>query len=260
MSGSTRFEDLLVLLLWTADKLTKPTFHNLTETFEGWEWRTGLKRRLQRAEDRGLVQRVKRADRIVYQLTELGNLAAAGGADAPARWRRSWDGCWRQILFDLPAHRKQVRIKLWRWLRANGFGYLQNSVWIHPDPVHEVLEALEEFRDDVETFLLMEARCCAGYSNAAIVAGAWDFAEINKRYRAYLHRATLNASELTRMRQSPAALKAWIGSERIAWQHALEIDPLLPRVLWPSDYEGERAWAVRTQTLQKLSDLLSARD
>lgn len=255
LSSAPKFDDALALLLWAGDTLTKPTFANLMRSFEGWEWQSGLNRRLQRLQDRGLLRREKRAGQIVYELTGLGRLNAMGGADVVARWQRPWDGRWRQVLFDLPARKKKVRIKLWRWLRANGFGYLQNSVWVHPDPVRELVEALHEFRDDVETFLLMEASCCAGYSDAAIVAGAWDFTEINKRLRAYIQTVSLSARDLTSLRQSPKALAGWLTRERIAWRYVLDIDPLLPRALWPPHYEGERAWNIRLQSFRKLSPL-----
>ncbi len=250
------FEEALMTLMWAGGMLVRPTLANLTESFEGWQWRYGLRRSLARAERRGWLQRTERGSAIVYRLTNLGKLAAMGGTDLPARWRRRWDGRWRQVLFDLPAQRRQVRMKFWRWLRQNGFGYLQNSVWIHPDPIEEVIDALTEFREDVETFLLMEASCSRGYSNEAIVAGAWDFDEISKRHRAYISAAALSARAAARLRDSPSALKAWLTRERVAWEHAIEIDPILPRVLSPADYAGERAWETRLQSYRELAGLL----
>ena len=35
---------------------------------------------------------------------------------------------------------------------------------------------------NVESLILLEARPCAGESDAQIIAGAWDFARINGRY------------------------------------------------------------------------------
>jgi phenylacetic acid degradation operon negative regulatory protein len=200
---------------------------------------------------------MQRADQIVYNVTDLGRIAAMGGVDLAARWQRAWDGRWRQVLFDLPASRRQLRLRLWRWLRANGFGYLQNSVWIHPDPIEDVIEALAEFREDVETFLIMEASCCRGYSEQAIVAGAWDFEEINKRHRAYIETASLTGREVASFKCSPTALRSWLKRERIAWEYALQADPLLPRVLWPAEYLGERAWGVRKRSYRQLAESLA---
>jgi phenylacetic acid degradation operon negative regulatory protein len=250
------FEEMVLLLLWTADKLSRPTLANLTQSYEGWAWQHGLNRLLDRTEARGLVRREGRAEQLVYRLTELGRLQALGGRDVVARWNRSWDGRWRQVLFDLPAHQKKVRLQLWRWLRTNGFGYLQNSVWIHPDPVGELGAALREWRDDVEAFVLMEAACCPGYTNSAIVAGAWDFAEINKRFHAYIQTVTLTARDTARLQATPAAAPGWLTRERHAWQHALALDPLLPRALWPAAYAGERAWSAKLRFYRQLATVL----
>jgi hypothetical protein len=38
----------------------------------------------------------------------------------------------------------------------------------------------------VASLLLLEARPCAGESGAEIVAGAWDFERINRRYARHL--------------------------------------------------------------------------
>jgi len=45
-------EELLYLLLWTAETISRPTWRNLTESFEGWAYRNGLLRQLQRLEKR----------------------------------------------------------------------------------------------------------------------------------------------------------------------------------------------------------------
>jgi phenylacetic acid degradation operon negative regulatory protein len=212
-----------------------------------------VRRQLRRLEERKLVAREQRGAQLVYQLTERGRWQVRGGTDLPARWDRSWDGRWRQVLFDLPVGRPQVRMHLWRWLRDNGFGYLQQSVWIHPDPVTPMLAALREFRDDVESFIVMEAQCGPGYTNAAVVEGAWDFVEINKRYDSYLRRVALSARELARLRAAPASLAGWLRAERVAWDHAVALDPLLPRPLLPKDYRGLDAWEARLRCHRTLA-------
>jgi len=246
-------EEILMMLLWAGNKLTRPTLANLTEPFEAWEQRNIMPRQLRRMEQRQLLARERRGEQWVHQLTELGRLAALGGRDVPARWARRWDGRWRQLLFDLPVSHKSARIRLWRWLRDNGFGYLQQSVWIHPDPVAKVTEALRGFRDDVESLIIMEAICCADYSNEAVVNGAWDFTELNNRYTAHLATVSLSSRAKERLAASPESLGGWLRRERLAWRHALDMDPLLPRELWPKGYAGERAWQTRLQAFQSLA-------
>jgi DNA-binding transcriptional regulator PaaX len=62
--------------------------------------------------------------------------------------------------------------------------------------------------------------------------------------------------ELHRLTTHPAALTAWLRRERLAWQHALAIDPLLPRDLWPTRYCGPEAWRMRQACYRKLSEQL----
>lgn len=249
MSQKIASDELLNLLFWSAEKLMMPTFRNLTESYEGWEYRNFLRHELRSLQRRNLLSKEDRAEGIVYRVTELGRLTAMGGRDPNDLWNRRWDGYWRMLLFDLPARRKQLRQRLWRWLRENHFGYLQNSVWITPDPVTEVLEAIQEFRNDVESFTVMESRCCGGRSDESIVEGAWDFEAIHDRYRDYLalpKPPTVAGAELTE----------WLHRERVAWMRAVELDPFLPRALLPKDYPGAKAWEVRCRTMRNVGKRL----
>ncbi len=257
MNWKSQGEDLLMMLLWGTEKLMFPTMRNLFESLDAWEHRHRLDSRVRRLEQRQLLKRERRAGEIVWRLTARGRLAALGGRDPEAHWRRAWDGQWRMMIFDLPVSRQKTRVALLRWLRANGFGYLQNSVWIHPDPVAELTEALKDFREDVESLTLMEAHCCAGYFDAAIVRGAWDLPEINRRYAAYLPVATTEFRRLSGRRPRDGALGHWLRRERLAWEHAVSIDPLLPRVLLPSDYQGQRAWQARQSAFSALATRLA---
>ncbi len=251
MRGGVRAESVLNLVLWGAGKLIVPTWHNLFESYEGWEYRTRLRHQLRRLENQQLLQRERQAQGIVYCVTESGRLAACGGRDPGARWDRPWDGCWRMILFDLPAGHQRVRFRLWRWLRENHFGYLQNSVWICPDPIPRVMEALKPYRDDVESFTVMEARCSAGVSDRSIVDGAWDFPEINRRYQGYIATVRVVGS------REGGGLASWLRREREAWSYAVSADPLLPRSLLPKGYLGIEAWRARARALKLASRQLT---
>ena len=257
MSWQAQGEDWLGLLLWTTECALFPTWGNLTGSFEAWAHRNRWRQQWDRLEQRQLIARERRAGALVCRLTERGRQKALGGCNPETGWQQPWDGLWRQVLFDLPSGRKQIRVSLWRWLRDHHFGYLQHSVWVHPQPVPEVLEALGEYRRDVETFTIMEARCAPGYSDQAIVTGAWDFDEINQRHDAYVRHATVSEVELKRLAATPAALAGWLRGERLAWQHAAALDPFLPRVLWPRSYRGEVAWQLRRHTLPQLARLLA---
>ena len=244
-------QELLNLLLWSADKLARPTFRNLTDSYESWAYRNGLFPLLARLEHQQVVERDRTApaDRR-YRLSATGRLRILGGRDPEAQWARPWDGQWRLVLFDVPKGQNAQRERLRRHLRAHGFGFLQNSVWITPDPLTQQRQLLDGGPINVESLLLLEARPCAGESDAEIVAGAWDFELINRRYARHLKVLGDRPAGALRNEAAAKALQRWAAAERAAWLEAVTIDPLLPTRILPADYLGQPAWRRRLAVLQ----------
>ena len=251
-------EDLLYSLLWTVDKLVRPTFRNLTDSFEAWAYRKGFHQQLWKLERRQLIERQTSQPRQrLYRLTENGRLYALGGRDPAMQWNRVWDNHWRLVVYDLPEKRNAARNRLRRFLRAHGFGYLQNSVWITPDPLAEIVKQWCKGGKDVESLIALEARPCAGESNAAIVEGAWDFERINRSYAKCL--AILRQLPPRKAASSDAKvlLHRWARAERLAWLEAVSLDPLLPSVLLPEGYRGQQVWERRAEALRHAAELIS---
>jgi phenylacetic acid degradation operon negative regulatory protein len=245
-------QEFLNLLLWSADMLMRPTFRNLTDSYESWAYRKGLLKEVQRLEQQQLIERDVNspADRL-YRLSAQGRLHALGGRDPEERWARSWDGHWRMVLFDVPTGQNARRERLRRYLRDKGFGYLQYSVWISPDSLEEERRILVGGKINVESLLLLEARPCAGESDAEIVAGAWDFERINSRYARHLRILEERPGGSMRNEVAAKALLRWAAAEREAWRDAVTNDPLLPGRILPSDYLGQRAWRRRVEVLRE---------
>ena len=244
-------EELLNLLLWSADLLARPTFRNLTDSYEGWAYRNGLRRELGTLETLQLLERDPNAlDDRLYRLTQKGRLHALGGRDPEDQWSRDWDGRWRLVLFDVPmaqhAHRGQLR----RYLRGRGFGCLQGSVWITPEPVQGERAILGGGQTNVKTLLFLEAQPCTGESDAQIVTGAWDFEAINGRYARQLKLLGQRPDQPLHDQAAAKALQRWAAEERAAWHAAVRTDPLLPKRLLPPDYLGCRAWQQRIKVLR----------
>src|SRR5438552_9324369 len=108
-------EELLYLLFWNCDMLARPTFRNLTDSFESWAYRNGLGRQLAVLERQKFLESrsadgdySSAVDRVL-RLTEAGRLHVLGGRDPETRWRRRWDGRWRIVLFDLPNAQSKLR-------------------------------------------------------------------------------------------------------------------------------------------------------
>jgi phenylacetic acid degradation operon negative regulatory protein len=248
-------EELLYILLWGCDMLRYPTWRNLTESFEGWSYRNGLERQLARLEKTRLLERQESSGGgRIHRLTDTGCLHALGGRDPVRSWKRSWDGHWRMVLFDVPQHRAGERTKLRRYLRHRGFGYLQNSVWVTPDPVQGERNLLADGPVNVESLLLLEARPCAGETDVEIVLGAWNFDVINDNYAR--HDSVLTRRPKGRLDTSAAArsFQRWLGEERLAWLEAISMDPLLPEKLHPPGYRGVRAWRTRHEAMARAGE------
>jgi phenylacetic acid degradation operon negative regulatory protein len=252
-------EAFLNFLLWSADKLAFPTFRNLTDSYEGWVYRNGLLRQLAALEKQQLVERdpASSSDRM-YRLTRRGRLLALGGRDPQVKWSRKWDGRWRLVVFDVPMTQKAFHVRLWRYLRNQGFGCLQNSVWITPDTLEFEREILGDGKINVESLILLEARPCAGESDAEIVAGAWDFEAINRRYARYMKVLGEKPGGALGSETAAKALLRWAVVEREAWLDAVKSDPLLPQKILPADYPGQRAWRRKMEVLQEAGRQIQA--
>ena len=247
-----RTEEFLNFLLWSSEKLARPTFRNLTESYESWAFRNRLFRQVDALEGQQLLERDSRApDDRVYRLTWQGRLHALGGRDPQVKWSREWDGRWRLVLFDVPTAQNAHRTRLRRYLRDKGFGYLQNSVWITPDSLEEERRILVGGKINVESLILLEARPCAGESDAEIVGGAWDFGRINRRYARQMKILGERPGGTLRTEAAAKVFQQWATAEREAWLDAVTNDPLLPARILPSDYLGQRAWRRRVEVLQQ---------
>jgi phenylacetic acid degradation operon negative regulatory protein len=248
----SKTEELLNLMLWSADTLLRPTFRNLTDSYESWAYRNGLLRQVSSLEKSQLVERrTDAANERVYRLTAQGRLVALGGRDPQARWSREWDGRWRLVLFDIPVDRDSHRRRLRRYLHDRGFGCLQGSVWITPDPLEEEKRILVGAKVDVASLLLLDAVPCAGESNAEIVAGAWDFDRINHRYKRLMRVLEERPGDAPRSESAARALLRWASLERETWLDAVSNDPLLPERILPPGYLGQTAWQHRVEALRK---------
>ena len=134
--------------------------------------------------------------------------------------------------------------------------YLQNSVWITPDPLGQLMEPWSAAGPDVESLITVEARPCSGESNAAIVAGAWSFDRTNARYAKCLAILEQRPAQRPLTRTAVGPLRRWARAEREAWLDAVSDDPLLPRPLLPTGYLGERVWTQRQEALAQAASLI----
>src|SRR5947208_14992645 len=96
----SKTEELLNVLLWSAEFLLNPSWRSLFESYEGWAYRNGLLIQLGRLEQRKWVtgQSKDRNDRV-DRVSGQGGLHALGGRDPEARRGRAEDCGWRRVIY-----------------------------------------------------------------------------------------------------------------------------------------------------------------
>lgn len=248
-------ELLLYQMLWGADKLLRPTLRNLDESFESWTYRNGYQWQVARLEAAGCVEVGQTAfdEAKVCRLTEAGRLAALGGRDPEEEWDRAWDGKWRMFLFDIPERSRSVRRQLTRSLASMGCGCLQGSVWISARPLPEDA-ALQEDGEDCAHLVMLDAESRGLPVDRGMAEAAWDFEKLNQLYDAHL----LVMKRMPNRKPGLEALATWAREENEAWLRAVRADPLLPEVLLPKKYQGQRNWRMRKSLLGKAGRVAEA--
>ncbi len=206
-------------------------------------------------EENGKVRLVGegRLDRRVLRLTEDGRGEAQGGIDPPSRWSRRWDRRWRIVAFDIPESATALRTRLRRRLHEFRFGWLQNSVWISPDPIDAFRAGLNEKTTFPDSLTFLEAATVGGESSEAMVAAAWDFPALAKSHAGYLDVLRLRPGA----RRPFESWANWVGTEQRAWRRVSRLDPFLPRELLPDGYVGEQVWAARREAFAEFGSVLA---
>jgi phenylacetic acid degradation operon negative regulatory protein len=246
-------EDWLALFWWSLESIVCPSPSNLLRTFEAWDYDHRLRAQLRQLERAKFIERDGAGRAARLSLTDQGQRAVWGGVDPGQRWRRSWDGVWRLLMFDLPSKNQQVRLRLWRWLRAQRFGYLQNSVWISPDALGEEAMPLKSLKLTPESLTVIEGRPTGSDTDADLVRSAWDFERINGYYQDVLDLGRRGLELGEDRKESAAKRRQWLAAERQAWLQAMRVDPLLPEALLPLGYLGREAWKQRQAVFRRLA-------
>lgn len=124
----------------------------LSEEAPEWErWKyfntSYLQRTLRNLQKQKIVEMVEENGREVVCLTALGRRKILRysietiSIDRP----KSWDRCWRLVLYDVPRARKNLGDDIRRTLQRLGFYKLQESVYIYPYPCFAHVEYLREY-------------------------------------------------------------------------------------------------------------------
>ncbi len=239
MAGSIRF---LLALGALGGEATGALAHTLWHKFSTTGRRAEAYRRLQ-ASGQIEVHGSGALDERIIRLTTAGARICRSEVDPEQLWARPWDGVWRIVAFDIPETDAKTRAQLRRRLHEHRFGWLQNSVWISPDPVDEFQALLCEKHLLPESLTVLDARPSGGESDEAMATSAWDFAALDKGHEHYLEVLRLRPKRFQKL----AVWLSWLETEHRAWTNLARRDPFLPRVLLPRSYRGPAIWAARQE-------------
>lgn len=231
-----------VLLTFCAHFLLDRPAALFTGSFVEAVTRTGIgehaaRTTLTRMGQRGLLHRHRAGSKVYLALTERTQQLLH---DAEARvWsqgavNRSWSGDWTLLSFSLPESRRADRHQLRKRLSWEGFGMLQNGLWIAPPTadVPRVLAGLE-VDDEVKVF---RATALQPTDVRRLVADAWDLDALAAGYAGFL------------ARWAGPAPRADAGDDLARlllllteWLLLVRIDPHLPESLLPADWPAVAA-------------------
>ena len=201
---------------------------------------------LSRLVTRGLLERHREGRLVFYTLSARAHeLLAEGdrriftfGRGAPAA--DAWTVVWHTI----PEDRRVERAQLAQRLRFLGFGSVQDATWIAASDREQEIRALLRALDVEQHASMLIGRIARGTEQALLLSGAWDMADLERRYRAFVGEYGMYVDA----RRSAALDARQAFTMRTRMLHTFRgfpsADPELPESLAPG--AAERAEAVLT--------------
>lgn len=194
---------------------------------------------LARTAAEGLLVSDRSGRRVRWSLSEQGTRLLTDGAARIYGFSaatRPWEGRWLVLLVSVPEARRQLRHRLRTRLAWAGLGSPAPGVWVTPDPSKQ--DEAADVIADLE--LTGVASSFVGPFGAigeqdAVVAQAWDLAEVEAAYEEFLD-AFADADPGT-----PAEVLAHQIHLVHAWRRFPFLDPKLPAELLPEQWAGTRA-------------------
>jgi phenylacetic acid degradation operon negative regulatory protein len=188
---------------------------------------------LTRMAGRDLLRRQRHGRRMYFGLTPRSTAILRDGRRRI--WETGavndrWDGTWTLLSFSLPESWQRQRHDLRSQLSWTGFGPLQGGLWIAPGEVNA---------RDIVTGLGLSSHARVFHARvdeitdiAAMIADAYDLAEVAARYQDFLVRWS-SFSET-----DPFAARLRLTAE---WLETIRRDPRLPVEHLPADWPAVRA-------------------
>lgn len=188
----------------------------------------------------------------VLSLTDAGQAKVSDVIWPERFWKRTWDGRWFVLIYDVPEVQARYRRSLQRFLRRMRMGCLQRSVWIAASDIRPLFDDLEAAAAVKDYAYLFEAQTVMGQSGIELAQRAWRFDALRAGHLKYLKACEKRIHEALPKGEVLAVMR----DELLAYQLAMAEDPLLPRTLYPEDYLGPTVAQMFRSRILSLAPLL----
>lgn len=253
----TNLAELLDLFAWGSEALSRRDCRLILMGFRHLEVEAKAAQMLNRLERRQWIHREGKGDKARFSITPEGAKQRAV-LEPSTHWETPWDGRWRLFIYDLPERRRTERVLLWRALHAHRLGLVQRSVWVWPHPVEAILQGILQTANLPECFCGFVAERLFLSTDAELVATSWAWERIHQGHQEY----AVAAPRFLKSLQAGRALDQVARVAAAEWQmfqQSFAFDPLLPRALWPANYEGpaaaDRHAKFRAELAQRVQEL-----
>ncbi|MEU6549119.1 PaaX family transcriptional regulator C-terminal domain-containing protein [Streptomyces sp. NPDC046915] len=205
---------------------------------------------LTRMVKRGLLERHRRGRKTYFGLTPRAVGVLQEGHDRiwhTGAVNRTWDGTWTLVGFSLPEAWRSERHDLRSRLVWNGFGPLQNGLWVAPGTVN-VPEVVADLGLDSCLRVFQGAVAGAPTEARTVLRTAFDVEAIAKGYEEFLARWGADAGLPDSGDETGALVRQLL--LHTDWLGLVRQDPHLPAEHLPEDWPAGRAERV-FQTLAR---------
>jgi len=103
-----------------------------------------LNKTTRRLQEKGFIKFEKNDNKIFLKPTKKGQNYFLTNLNSPENLKKKkWDKKWRMVIFDIPESKKHLRNKVRDTLESLGLKKLQNSVWVFPYPIEDLVVILK---------------------------------------------------------------------------------------------------------------------
>ena len=155
--------------------------------------------------------------------------------------KKSWDGAWRVVIFDIEEKSRHVRNLLRTKLKSLGFAMWQESVYITPHPVTEEMNEFFEEKNLFPSCVCFEAKLSNALGNQELASYLFHLEDLSQTYSNLIAdtEKALHDFKKGLIKQTQAYELLRVLIEKL--QRTLLDDPFLPQELFPEAKKREKA-------------------